>query len=348
MRVSLLLLSLVLSAVAYAQVDDIYFVPKKEKKVAVERTNDIYDDYDTGVGIANTIDDDVYNRRVNVLEESVDDEEYEESDLFADEDEYEYSSRIVRFHSPHRVIVSSPWYWDVVYTSGSNNWVIYDDGIYWDLYPSYYSSWYYPHWSWSMSWCGGYYGWHFGYNNWWHHHHHYYPHGGWYHNGHFAGVGHGIRDNRVPPIMDMRTGHLSQRGNTDGRGNNRIANTNGNTQRRPTGVNGANGNGQRRPTGVSGANSSGQRRPTGVSGANGNGQRRPASTDKGGSNQRRPSSVNSKKERENKTYDRPSSTRNTDVDRSSTRRSSSSSFGGSSRGSMGGVSRGGGSRGGRR
>ena len=44
MRVSLLLLSLVLSAVAYAQVDDIYFVPKKEKKVAVERTNDIYDD----------------------------------------------------------------------------------------------------------------------------------------------------------------------------------------------------------------------------------------------------------------------------------------------------------------
>ena len=74
MRVSLLLLSLVLSTVAYAQVDDIYFVPKKEKKVAVERTNDIYDDYDTGVDIANTIDDDVYNRRVNVLEESVDDE----------------------------------------------------------------------------------------------------------------------------------------------------------------------------------------------------------------------------------------------------------------------------------
>lgn len=324
MRVSLLLLSLVLSAVAYAQVDDIYFVPKKEKKVAVERTNDICDDYDTGVGIANTIDDDVYNRRVNVLEESVDDEEYEESDLFADEDEYEYSSRIVRFHSPHRVIVSSPWYWDVVYTSGSNNWVIYDDGIYWDLYPSYYSSWYYPHWSWSMSWCGGYYGWHFGYNNWWHHHHHYYPHGGWYHNGHFAGVGHGIRDNRVPPMMDMRTGQLSKRGNTDGRGNNRIANTNGSAQRRPTGVNGANGNGQRRP----------------------------ASTVKGSNNQRRPSSVNSKKERENKTYDRPSSTRNTDVDRSSTRRRSSSSFDGSSRGSsrgnLGGSSRGGGSRGGRR
>ncbi len=370
MRQLILVLIFIISTGAHAQYDDMYFVPKKKDKVA-KSSKEVSDNYRSDIDNVNNMDVDVYNRRVtlpsdyeyneDVIDDESESEEYVTESI--DDADYEYSSRIVRFHSPRKVIVSSPWYWDVVYTSGSGNWVIYDDGIFWDLYPSYYSSWHYPHWSWNFSLCGGWSSWHFGYHDWWHYHHHYHhyhPWWDWHHNGHFVAGGPGFRNNRIPPMTDMRSGRVVGRGDSRVRGNVTTVDRSNGSQRRPA-VNG-NSSSQRRPA-VSG-NSSSQRRPA-VSG-NSSSQRRPAVNGNSSSQRRRPTAdrnngshrrsttdSNMKSKNSDKTYNRPSSTRNTDVDRSSTRRNSSGSFdrssrSGGSRGGMSGGSRGGGSRGGRR
>ena len=173
---------------AMAQVDDLYFVPKKKqakKEVKATTSSNAVKAAPATVStpqngtnvvrigqksnIVNGIDEDEYNRRstptYSTEQEYTEEESYEYSDEqtydeTAIDGDYTYSSRIVRFHSPRRaVLLSSPLYWDVVYNSGLDNWTIYDDGIYWDVYPDYsyttfYSSpWYYPSWRWSYG-CG--------------------------------------------------------------------------------------------------------------------------------------------------------------------------------------------------
>ena len=214
---------------AMAQVDDLYFVPKKKqakKEVKATTSSNAVKVAPATVStpqngtnvvrigqksnIVNGIDEDEYNRRstptYSTEQEYTEEESYEYSDEqtydeTAIDGDYTYSSRIVRFHSPRRaVLLSSPLYWDVVYSSGLDNWTIYDDGIYWDVYPDYsyttfYSSpWYYPSWRWSYG-CGwglslGWYSpWHWGYH---HHHHWHYPHyyyGGHHHYGHHIATG---------------------------------------------------------------------------------------------------------------------------------------------------------------
>ena len=214
---------------AMAQVDDLYFVPKKKqakKEVKATTSSNAVKVAPATVStpqngtnvvrigqksnIVNGIDEDEYNRRstptYSTEQEYTEEDSYEYSDEqtyddTAIEGDYSYSSRIVRFHSPRRaVLLSSPLYWDVVYSSGLDNWTIYDDGIYWDVYPDYsyttfYSSpWYYPSWRWSYG-CGwglslGWYSpWHWGYH---HHHHWHYPHyyyGGHHHYGHHIATG---------------------------------------------------------------------------------------------------------------------------------------------------------------
>ena len=108
MKNYILLLMMLLPIGMCAQVDDMYFIPKKKAKSVTVNTNasqeHYYDD--------ETMDVDAYNRRYAGEDyESGDEAQYTE---YYDDTEYTYSSRIVRFHSPRRVMLSSPLYWDVV------------------------------------------------------------------------------------------------------------------------------------------------------------------------------------------------------------------------------------------
>ena len=223
------LMMLVLPAGIMAQVDDLYYVPtkKKLKKEVKATTNDPVKVAPATVStpsggtsvvriapksnIVNGIDEDAYNRRSTTSaysagEEYTDGQVYEQeeyADETASDADYTYSSRIVRFHSPRRaVVLSSPLYWDVVYNCGLDNWTIYDDGIYWDVYPDYsYSSiyispWYTPAWGWYRG-CGWGLSFGWGHSSWYwnagyHHSHWYYPHyplGGIHHHGHHIAGG---------------------------------------------------------------------------------------------------------------------------------------------------------------
>ena len=137
MKNFILLLLMLLPIGMSAQVDDMYFVPKKKAKTASTETVRNAESSQMHFSVSDeTMDVDAYNRRYSDVEdyEYVDDEaQYGD---YSDDTDYIYSSRIVRFHSPRRVLVSSPLYWDVVYIGGGSNWVIYDDGIYWDYYPA--------------------------------------------------------------------------------------------------------------------------------------------------------------------------------------------------------------------
>lgn len=184
-----LLLALIMSFpfVASAQIDDIYFVPKKEKKVVVKNSAmdnsfvDVYDNVECFEVLPEEATEEVYYTN----------EPYE----YYDNDDYMYSSRIVRFRSPGRLFGSN-LYWDLRYNCGINDWMIYDDGYTLDIYPTYNNPLYYYHgigytpysnwWSWNTCY-GPYAHWndyYWGYNyhypsyHWYNHHHH--VHGGYH------------------------------------------------------------------------------------------------------------------------------------------------------------------------
>lgn len=122
--------------------DDLYYMPSKkeakEQRVVKEkytRNNDMsahdringrsVDEYNRrGVSRPNTgsADSDLDGEWVNGFEGSRDD--------------YEYATRLIRFHNPRfAVSVSSPYYWDVVYGLNSWDWNIYTDGFYAYAFP---------------------------------------------------------------------------------------------------------------------------------------------------------------------------------------------------------------------
>ena len=124
-----LVLFLLLSTplLALAQVDDMYFVPKKEKKaVVVKSVEEVY-----------LADDD------NVVLEDADEMDYVEdvqesyytNDLYDVVDDYTYSNRIIRFQSPRRLLTSNI-YWDLKYDCGINDWFVYDNGYTVYVYPT--------------------------------------------------------------------------------------------------------------------------------------------------------------------------------------------------------------------
>ncbi len=179
-----------------AQVDDLYYVPtkkkaKKEIKAAPAKTEAVIIDKTNNAGgtqitrlnnngdrFVNGRSEDEYNRRVpagEYSEEVISEEDTTYIEEGTGETDYTYSTRIVRFHSPRRsTILSSPLYWNVVYESEANNWTIYDDGVYWDVYPEYtyttmYSHpWHYPSWSWNWNYGYAYFGWHYSPWHWGH------------------------------------------------------------------------------------------------------------------------------------------------------------------------------------
>ena len=161
--------------------DNLYFTPtKKSQKTSATRTVQVYSD--------NGRNDDEYNRRYSAYAgswqtggeadslavDSLDSEiEYVQSsesdyDMTDPENDYVYSRRILRFHSPRfGFAISSPYYWDLVY-----GWGVYDY-----LYDPYYDYFYDPfYWSWGWgygwayrpwnAWYGPIWGWHHAPHGW--------------------------------------------------------------------------------------------------------------------------------------------------------------------------------------
>lgn len=136
--------------------DDLYFTPTKKSQKSVStkvyndcsRNDDEYNRRYTGYagswqtgGNADSISTDSLQSEVEYAQSSQSD-----YDLTDPENDYVYSRRILRFHSPRfGFAISSPYYWDLVY----------DWGVYDYLYDPYYDYFYDPfYWSWGWG-----YGW---------------------------------------------------------------------------------------------------------------------------------------------------------------------------------------------
>ena len=151
MKKFILLLLLASPLMSFAQHDDIYFVPTREKKVVASVTE-----------TENLV-------LIEDEDEWCDEEAYYTDDYGYDDEDYRYSTRIVRFRN--NGYIGSPLYWELTYNCGINDWIVYDDGYYLDIYPTYsntlyywprtsygywgWNSWYYPNSYWRYG-CWGY------------------------------------------------------------------------------------------------------------------------------------------------------------------------------------------------
>ena len=174
-----ILLSLMLGvlpwmAMAQDPGDDIYFVPKKQKKTekvdtVAKGTTDSKLSSTDNKGVSTVVvrdytgrvrDIDEYNRRefsagkneFSVKNDTLYIDERADSDLpghwvnefNGSQADYEYAVRLIRFRDPaYAIPVSSPLYGDLVYGIGpfpSWDWNIYDDGMYAYVFPSYTNS----------------------------------------------------------------------------------------------------------------------------------------------------------------------------------------------------------------
>lgn len=170
--------------------DDLYFIPKKEKKVEKKEKvgmvpksvmNETVNNLPEGTTFVvkdvkgNVRDVDEYNRRYTSRDNTfsyqndtlmVTEKPYSERGEWVDgfdgsDMDYEYAMRLVRFKNPRYMIpVSSPMYWDVVNGAlYSWDWNVYDDGLYAYVFPTYTNRLW---WDWRFS--SGFYGPHFGFS----------------------------------------------------------------------------------------------------------------------------------------------------------------------------------------
>ena len=174
--------------------DDLYFIPKKEKKTEVsqkvgvvpkEVSNKTVNEMPANTAIVvkdvkgNVRDVDEYNRRYTSRDNTF---TYEDDTLYIEEKpygergewvngfqgsdmDYEYAMRLVRFRNPRYAIpISSPLYWDVVYGAlPSWDWNVYDDGMYAYVFPTYTNRLW-----WDWRWSTGFYGPGWGFSFSWH------------------------------------------------------------------------------------------------------------------------------------------------------------------------------------
>ena len=278
--VSLLLVCLPLFVMAQSN-DDLYFIPKKKTekkvtsgtpaKVVIEKDKaptTVYAEPGSTVVVkdvkGNVRDVDEYNRRYTSRDHTfsmendtlyIEEKPYNERGEWVNgfegsQSDYEYAMRIVRFRNPRYAIpISSPLYWDVVYSRPSWEWNVFDDGYYAYAFPTYSnrlwwdwrfnyswgwrSSWYYNSWYGPGYWYGGYWG---GWPHYHHHHHHYHPHYAWGGVGGYWGGGHGWNGSsaRNPGIHAGRYNHNYA---TTGASSRRVVTT-GNRNSRDNYVNG--------------------------------------------------------------------------------------------------------------
>ena len=278
--VSLLLACLPLFVMAQSN-DDLYFIPKKKTekkvtsgtpaKVVIEKDKaptTVYAEPGSTVIVkdvkGNVRDVDEYNRRYTSRDNTfsmendtlyIEEKPYNERGEWVNgfegsQSDYEYAMRIIRFRNPRYAIpLSSPLYWDVVYTLPSWEWNVFDDGYYAYAFPTYSNrlwwdwrfnsswgwgtSWYYRSWYGPGYWYGGYWG---GWPHYHHHHHHYHPHYAWGGVGGYWGGGHGWNGSsaRNPGI---HAGRYSHNYATTGASSRRVVTT-GNRNSRDNYVNG--------------------------------------------------------------------------------------------------------------
>lgn len=171
---SKLFLLVFLPLISLAQVNDMFYVPKKEVKL--DDVTKILSAEEDDWGVAdngNTRDVDEYNRRVRVVPRTATEEAAPYGDaygetVYVDDTDYDYYTRIVRFQNPTKIVICNPYYWDI-YSPG-----YYYDGF-WDTYWDY--SWHYNgfnvnfHTGWYRPWYN--YSWHTHY----YHPHRYYDYG---------------------------------------------------------------------------------------------------------------------------------------------------------------------------
>lgn len=255
--VSLLMACLPFLAMAQSSNDDLYFIPKKktEKNTTVTtNTSTTVSNPGTTVVVKNVKgnirDVDEYNRRYTSRDNTftmdndtlyIEEKPYNERGEWVNgfegsQDDYEYAMRIVRFRNPRYAIpVSSPLYWDVVYSLPSWDWNVFDDGYYAYVFPTYtnrlwwdwrfdyswgwnrpwyYGSWYSPYWFGGGYWASSFWG----YHHHWHHHH--MPHFAW---GGYWGKPHGWNGSsaRNPGIHAGRYNSNFRGGNVAANGLNR-------------------------------------------------------------------------------------------------------------------------------
>ena len=273
--------------------DDLYFIPKKKTekketsgipaKVVIEKEKTpttVYAAPGSTVVVkdvkGNLRDVDEYNRRYTSRDNTfsmendtlyIEEKPYNERGEWVNgfkgsQSDYEYAMRIIRFRNPRYAIpVSSPLYWEVVYTLPSWEWNVFDDGYYAYAFPTYTnrlwwdwrfdyswgwrSSWYYNCWYGPGYWYGSYWG---GWPHYHHHHHHpyyphYYPHYTWGGVGGYWGGGHGWNGSsaRNPGI---HAGRYSHNYATTGVSSRRVVTT-GNRNSRDNYVNGVRQNNNR-------------------------------------------------------------------------------------------------------
>lgn len=179
----IMLVWLMFPLIGLAQQDDMYFVPKKEKKEvktktqtvvqktpeqlkdSVERRSSGYSfSYEQPYSAASDERDvDEYNRRYRLVDAAQQSEEQADYSAAIGEDsldergwvngfegsdeDYACARRILLFCSPTVGIpVSSPLYWDLCYGPSSIYWNVYNDGFYAYAFPSYWNSWYCAPW----------------------------------------------------------------------------------------------------------------------------------------------------------------------------------------------------------
>ncbi len=185
--------------------DDLYFVPKKNKKKEVvqkqkteQKSTISLQELKEQQNVSNIVvrdrngnarDVDEYNRRYSakqntfsVVNDTLYIDEREDSDLEGEwingfdgsEMDYEYATRIIRFRNPRYAIpVSSPLYWDIVYAQNYTpwDWNVYTDGFYAYMFPTFSNSLW---WDWNYS------PWRWGWNSWHYSSYYRWGWGGWY------------------------------------------------------------------------------------------------------------------------------------------------------------------------
>ena len=373
---SLMMVCLPFMMVAQNANDDLYFIPKKKTekkettgtpaKVVIESEKKapttVYASPGSTVVVkdvkGNTLDVDEYNRRYTSRDNTftmendtlyIEEKPYNERGEWVNgfegsQSDYEYAMRIVRFRNPRFAIpVSSPLYWDVVYTLPSWEWNVFDDGLYAYAFPTYtnslwwdwrynyswgwgwHSPWYYSSWYTPGFWYGGYWGHHHHhYAPHWHHHHHY-PHYGWAGVGGYWGGGHGWNGSsaRHPGIHAGRyqNNYRADYGTTASGTSRRIA-TSGTRNSRDNYVNGIRQNNTRNNGTV--RNSSG-RVVTAQDGASSVRPQRSAVRNRNGETV----NSNNKEARTNSVYTRPTEGRGSSYNRQSSTRSTVNNTGSS-------------------
>lgn len=130
--------------------DDLYYVPSSKKTVMVKDRSSVPSSIIVKNSTVKSDDVDAYNRHQTGIKKQDNELDGEWITRFnGSNSDYEYATRIIRFHNPQFAIsISSPLYWDIIYGMNFLDWNIYVDGLYAYAFPRFHNPlWTYWHWN---------------------------------------------------------------------------------------------------------------------------------------------------------------------------------------------------------